>query len=171
MIKREFIFSILIITALASCKNPLTPKCENKPISDTLFSFSIRKFYNESSKDSHHYYQMFSLKKGVLFYDYVYKGFPNDEEEHKKKILNDSIILLIKIKLNELELYQDYSKEYPVNNSGFRSESGYSLIINTDTSDYSLMVKGKIPYDVDNEVYNNLSAFYYFIHSVFPQKP
>ncbi len=51
---------------------------QNKP----SFSFTLTDLYHESSKDSHSYTKTYTLKSGVLYYDYEYRGFPDDKDEH-----------------------------------------------------------------------------------------
>jgi hypothetical protein len=168
---KNLLIIILTIILFSNCKNSSTQNNQVKPISDTTFYFCIKDFYNETSKDSHHYFKTFSLEKGVLYYDYVYNGFPGHEEAHDEKQLNDSTINTIKEKLKELSLYMNYTRKFPIEKTGLSSESGYLLTIIADTSQYSVSISGDIPYDINDEVYNHLSNFNYFINNLFTQKP
>lgn len=160
----------MIFLLLAICKNSNTQNISVAQLSDTVFAFTIRSYYNETSKDSHNYSKTFSLKSGILYYDYDYNGYPDNEEEHKQKTLNDSTIQVIKVKLKELSLYQNYKKTFPIDKSGFVSESGYSLSITTDSVKYYILVNGARPIEIDDKVYENLSGFYYFINTLFESK-
>jgi hypothetical protein len=168
--------NILIVTMtimlFSNCKNSNTQNNQAKPVSDTLFYFSVSYSFSETSKDSHRYTQNFILKKGILYYDYIYGGFPAMEEDHQQKQLNDSIIDGIKAKLKELSLYQNYKKDYPGRKDVFKTESDHSLTIETGTSKYSMSVSRTGPSDEknDDEVENKISEFYYFILQIFPQK-
>lgn len=171
---KNILILILLALVFCNCRNSITRTNQNVAVQivcDTVFAFSIQKYYDERSKDCNHYYNMFSLKSGVLYYDYVYKGFPDDEEEHDKKQLNDSIIHIIKEKLKELSLYQDYSKKFPLKKSGFITESGYSMTIRNDSAKYALSVSGPGNMEIDDKIYLHLSDFYYYINTIFPQKP
>jgi hypothetical protein len=158
------------ILLFATGNNSCTQNISIIPVTDTIFSFIISDFYRESSKDSHSYSKEFSLKSGVLYYDYVYSGYPDNEEKHTQKQLNDSIISLIKVKLNELSLYQNYRKEFPIDRTGMITESGYSFSVTTDTARYNIQVSGNRAIEIDDKVYEKLSEFYYFINNLFPQK-
>jgi len=160
-------FIFLLVFLLFACKNSITQNIV--PLTDTVFSFVINDYYRESSKDSHSYSKVFSLKSGVLYYDYVYRGYPDDEEKHSQKQLNDSVISLIKDKLEELSLYQNYKKTFPIDKTGMITESGYSFSIITDTSKYNIQVSGCRPIEIEDKVYDKLSEFYYFISKIFPQ--
>ncbi|MFH2094992.1 MAG: hypothetical protein ABIJ16_04765, partial [Bacteroidota bacterium] len=117
----------------------------------------------------HRYSTTFSLKSGVLYYDYSYHGFPDNDEKHNQKQLNDSTITAIKEKIRELSLYQNYKKSFPINDNGFITESGYSFSVTTDTAKYDILVNGSRPMDIDDEIYNKLSELFYFISAIFPQ--
>ncbi|MFH2143213.1 MAG: hypothetical protein ABIJ97_12370 [Bacteroidota bacterium] len=166
---RNVLLFLVVLMILASCKNSNTQNISVLSEVDTSFSFFLSDYYRESSKDSHSYSKAFSLKSGVLYYDYKYHGYPDNDEKHNQKQLNDSAITAIKTKMQELSLYQNYKKTFPINESGFISESGYTLSIITDTAKYSILVNGGRPMDIDDEIYNKLSELYYFINKIFPQ--
>jgi len=142
-------------------------------VSDTLFAFSVSYSFSETSKDSHHYSKNFNLKSGILYYNYSYSGYPAVEEDHKQKQLNDSTIDLIKSKLKELSLYQNYNKNFPGKKDVFSTETVYSLTIETGSVKYSLSVSRSGPTDVnkEDEVETHISEFNSFINTIFPQKP
>lgn len=167
---RKILVISLALLLLATYKNLNAQDVRTTQVSDTVFSFTIRNYYDERSKDSHNYSKSYTLKSGILFYDYDYNGYPDDEEEHKQKKLNDSTIIAIKIKLKELSLYQNYKKSFPVDEGGFRAESGSSLTITTDSVKYYIQVNGGRPIDMEDKMYENLSEFYYYINSLFEKK-
>jgi hypothetical protein len=157
----------LILLLFTMCKISFTQNLNKVQIRDTTFSFTIGSYYNEISKDSHNYSKTFSLKSGILHYDYDYNGYPDNEEEHKQKQLNDSSIDVIKAKLKEFSLYQNYKKAFPLEKNGLVTESGYSLIVTTDSAKYEIHLSGPRPMDIDDKVYESLSIFYYFINTLF----
>ncbi len=164
--------TLLLVTVLLifGCKNSNTQNTSKKLVSDTIFSFVTVDSYSESSKDSHNYSTTLSLKKGVLYYDYDYNGYPANEEEHKQMNLNDSIIIAIKVKLKELSLYKNYEKKYTVNEKNYRVETGIRLYITTDTSKYILSIDGGRPMEIKDEVNDNLSIFFSYVENLFPKK-
>lgn len=167
--KNVFILS-LILLLFATCKNSNTQNLSTVLVIDTAFKFVIRDYYDETSKDSHHYSKTYSLKSGILYYDYDYNGYPDNEEEHKQKQLNDSAIDIIKAKLKELTLYQSYKKKFPLEERGMITESGYSLFIKTGSIKYDLQVSGPRPMDIQDKAYDNLAIFYSFIENLFKNK-
>jgi hypothetical protein len=168
---KNILIIMMTIMLFTNCKNSNTQNNQVKPISDTTFYFCIKDFYNETSKDSHHYYKMYYLKAGVLYYEYKYRGFPSEEDFTDSKQLNDTLINDIKAKLSKLSLNRNYNRYFPVDRNGMVSESGLSLNIRYDTVKYNLEVSGEIPYDINDSIYNHLSEFRYYINTLFPQKP
>jgi hypothetical protein len=168
---KNLIILFLVVLSFVCCKNANTQKPENTSVSDTSFKMTLSDYYEERSKDSHNYSKTYSVESGVLYYDYLYRGYPDDEEFHDKKQMNDSLISKIKLKIEELSLYRNYEKKFPSDESGYFTESGSTLSVTTDTEKYYIKISGPRPIEIDDEVYNKLSEFYYFLDSVFPQKP
>lgn len=154
---------------LVSCNISCTQNTKTVAGADTVFSFAIKDYYDESSKDSHEYSKTYSLKKGVLYYDYVYTGYPDDEEKHSKKDLNDEAVEKIKTKLKDLSLYCNYKKEFPIDERGMITKTGYILSITTDTAKYRILVSGNRPIEIEDEVYNKLSEFFSFLSYILPE--
>ncbi len=162
---------ILFISLIAvSCKSELKQSPPVNNMTDTTFSFVLTDFFDESSKDSHHYSKSFSLKSGILRYDYIYRGFPDNQEEHKELPADDSMITAIKEKINTLDLVTNYDKKFPVNERGFIVRTGKRLTLFQDTVKYSVSVTGGRPMDMKDEMYNKLSQLYYFLDRYFDIK-
>ena len=159
---------IVLISMIAlSCKtNPqqnLTANC----MTDTTFSFVLADSFDETSKDSHHYTKTLSLKSGVLHYDYVYRGFPDNTEEHKEMPADESMIKTIREKIRELRLDTNYVKRYPVSERGFIVRTGMHLTIQDGANKYSVSVTGGRPMDINDEINNKMSQLYYFVNRFF----
>ncbi len=142
---KKIILLFPLFLLFVNCKNSTT---KNSNTSESAFSFVIVDSYRESSKDSHSYSTTLSLKDGVLNYDYNYSGFPENKKEHKEKDLSHSDINSIKLKMQELSLYQNYEKKFPVNEKVYIVETGMRLTIIADTVKYSLCVNGGRPMDI-----------------------
>jgi len=167
---KNFLMFFWGVLLFASCKNSNTQNTSINIVSDTIFSFVTVDSYSESSKDSHNYSETLSLKKGVLYYGYIYKGFPDDETEHKQINLNDSIINSLKAKLKKLSLYKNYKKRYSINEKTYRVETDISLYITTDTNKYILSVDGGRPMYITDSVNDNMSIFFSYVMNLFPEK-
>jgi hypothetical protein len=161
---------VFIILLFANCKNSNTQNSSTKTVGDTIFSFVTVDFYRETSKDSHHHSTTLSLKKGILYYDYNYGGYPAPETEHKQMDVNDSIINTIKAKLKELSLYQNYKKRFPVNEKVYIVETGISLNIITDTEKYALSVDGGLSNNIKDSVKDNMSQFFAYVLHLFSEE-
>jgi hypothetical protein len=167
---RNITILLFIIFLFANCKNSNTQNSSTKTVSDTIFSFVTVDSYSETSKDSHHYATTLSLKKGILYYDYNYEGYPDSKTEQKQMDVNDSIIHAIKAKLKELSLYQNYKKRYPVNDKVYIVETGLSLNIITDTEKYALSVDDGLSNDIKDSVKDNMSQFFAYVQHLFYEK-
>jgi hypothetical protein len=159
-----------LILLFSNCKNSNTQNFSTKTVSDTIFSFVTVDFYRETSKDSHHYSTTLSLKKGILYYDYNYGGYPAPETKHKQLDVNDSIINSIKAKLKELSLYQNYKKRFPVNEKVYIVETGISLNIITDTEKFALSVDGGLSNNIKDSVKDNMSHFFAYVQQLFSEQ-
>lgn len=164
------IILFLVVLSFACCKNANTQKPENTSVSDTSFKMTLSNYYEERSKDSHNYSKTFSVKSGILYYNYIYRGYPDDDDFQNKMQLNDSLLNLIKLKLQELSLCKNYEKKFPSDGSGYFTESGSSLSVTTDNIEYFIKVSGQRPIEIEDDVYNKLNEFFYFINKIFPQK-
>jgi hypothetical protein len=160
---KPYIF-IIALAFLAMCGNSTI---KNGPMKNSTFSFEMSKSYRETSLDSHSYSDTYSLKSGTLSYDYIYSGYPAPDSKHLQMELDEIAISSIKDKLINLGLFKNYKKDFPIEKkSGPRNEQSYSLVINSDTTSYNISFDGNIPIDIDDEVYNSLSAFWSYISAL-----
>jgi hypothetical protein len=157
----------LLIWHFNGCKPGSHPAISQISPADTSFSLTICESFDEQSKDSHHYSTTLTLKSEALYYDYIYRGFPDDKTEHKEKSLHDSDITTVKNKIKELSLTMNYNKAYPFNDRGFVVKTGISLKIRTDSAAYSISVTGGRPMDINDEMNNKLYRLYYFLNNYF----
>ena len=159
---------IILFSVIAlSCKSNPQHNLSGNSMTDTTFSFVLFDSFDETSKDSHHYTKTLSLKSGILHYDYVYRGFPDDTEEHKEMPAGESMIKTIREKIRELRLDTNYVKRYPVNERGFIVRTGMHLTIEDGANKYSVSVTGGRPMDINDEIDNKMSQLYYFVNRFF----
>ncbi len=162
---------ILLIGVIAlSCKSNPPQNHEGNSMSDTTFTFVLTDSFNETSKDSHHYSKSLSLKSGVLRYDYVYRGFPDDEEEHKELPADDSMVRAIREKIRELGLDTNYVRRYPVDERGFIVRTGMHLTVQDGSVKHSVSVTGGRPMDIDDIFDHKMSELYSFVNRFFERK-
>ncbi|MFH0895922.1 MAG: hypothetical protein V2A54_15925 [Bacteroidota bacterium] len=147
----------------ASCSQSSVKDANNTTIIDTTFSFYLTESFHETSLDSHWYTSTYSIKNGVLSYDYVYGGFPAPEKKHKDTTLSEKDFISIKEKLKELKLFINYKKTFPVEKKGLIVETCNSLQINDADKIYKISISGGRPMDLVDEVGNRLSEFEYFV--------
>ena len=161
---------IFLVFFIMSCKSSSQQTQTEIVMTDTTFSFVLLDSFDETSKDSHHYTKTLSLKSGVLHYDYVYRGFPDNTEEHKEMPADESMIKTIREKIRELRLDTNYVKRYPVNERGFIVRTGMHLTIQDGVNKYSVSVTGGRPMDINDELNDKMSKLYYFVNRYFEKK-
>jgi hypothetical protein len=169
---RGFMLKVLIFLGviIMSCKSSSQQTQTEIVMTDTTFSFVLTDSFDETSKDSHDYSKTLSVKSGVLHYDYVYRGFPDDQAEHKEMPADESMIKAIRDKIKELRLDTNYVKRYPVNERGFIVRTGMHLTIQDSADKYSISVTGGRPMDINDRLNDKMSELYYFVNRYFDKK-
>ncbi len=122
------------------------------------FSFVLKESFREISKDSNNYSTTYTLKEGKLQQDYIYKGFPDDKEEHKQVRANGSTIEAILAKIEAQSLFINYDKQFPLNSNGPRTSIGIHLTVQHGTSTYTISVSGDRLQVQNDEMYKKVSV-------------
>lgn len=162
---RHFLLAPLIIFAFFTCHNSNNNTTSESAYMDTSFSLMLSYSFQEKSMDSYSYSNSFSIQSGILAQDYE----SNRSKEVKQKKLNLTAKTLnrIKQKIEELNLYQNYHKEFPVEPiNSVIIKTDFSLSIKKDSLSYNIYISGSDPSQIQDKVYSNLSLLSSFFDSL-----